>query len=72
MKAEIIRFTGLVGSWGQARAEPLVEGRVGLDSGARARRAGAAVPSGPSSWPIFAPISVAEMATLTHLKESNT
>ena len=33
MKAAIICFIGLVGSWGHAEAEPLVEGRVLLPSG---------------------------------------
>ena len=34
MKAAIICFIGLVGSWCHSRAEPLVEGRVRLSSGA--------------------------------------
>ena len=34
MRAAIICIIGLVGSWGQAGAEPLVEGRVRLPSGA--------------------------------------
>ena len=34
MKTAIICIIGLVGSWGHAKAESLIEGRVRLDSGA--------------------------------------
>ena len=34
MKAAVLCIIGLVGSWGHAKADPLVEGRVRLDSGA--------------------------------------
>ncbi len=33
MKAAILCIIGLVGAWGHAEAEPLVEGRVRLTSG---------------------------------------
>ena len=39
MQAAIICIIALVGSWGHAKAEPPVEGRVRLDSGAPVLRA---------------------------------